>query len=228
MAVLETDGRETLAAVDEKLSAIQHALDVAAQSDALDVDALNRLNDTFKQVAARVNANLPPEIDAATSDELRKRIVDLLTRDYESASPLDSADAFLVEMEAIRHIIRDLLEEQPPVSLQDASRAIALLEQWLPGVTQTQLAELIDYSPRTMQRLVRAEQKSTTATHRLQVVARIVAIVRHAWTPQGVVMWFSRRRADLGGRAPVELLDDPVHEHELIRAARAGRVQGAA
>jgi hypothetical protein len=225
MAVLESDGRQALAAVDEKLSSIQHALDVAASSNALDQEAFARLGDTFKQVAGRLNTNLPPEIDPAASDELRRRIVDVLTREFEDASPLDNADAFLLEMEAIRHIIRDLLEEQPPIELHDAGRAIALLEEWLPGVKQGKLAQLIDYSPRQMQRLVR-EHKSTSATHRLQVVARIVAIIRHAWTPQGVIMWFYRARADLGGRTPFDLVDDPGREHELIRAARAGRVQG--
>jgi uncharacterized protein (DUF2384 family) len=228
MAVLETDEREALATVDEKLSHIQRSLDVAARSNALDLEIFERLNDTFKQVAGRLNANLPPEIDAATTDELRRRIVDVLTREFEGASPLDNADAFLIEMEAIRHIIRDVLDEQPPVALHDAAKAISLLEQWLPGVTQIQLSELIGISPRQMQRLVHAEQKSTPAPHRLQVVARIVAIIRHSWTPQGAVMWFQRPRAELGDRTPAALLDDPAHEHELIRAARAGRVQGAA
>jgi hypothetical protein len=64
------------------------------------------------------------------------------------------------------------------------------------------------------------------SSHRIQVVARVVAILRHAWTDQGVYAWFHRPRADLGGGPPIVLLDDPGNERALLIAARAGRVQG--
>jgi hypothetical protein len=184
---------------------------------------MERLNKTFREAAARVNDNLPPEIDSQAADEIRKRLLGILTRDFSDASSLDVADHFLVEMEAVRHIIRDLLQEQPAVELRDASKVIALLEEWLPGVTVGQLAELLGYSPRQLQRL---RLDSRPSTHRAQLVARLVAILRHAWTDQGVLSWFYRERHDLGGERPVDLLDDPGRERDLVHAARAGRVQG--
>lgn len=224
MPVLEQVGRHELEAADAQLSKLQDALETAAHSRALDSEFTDRLNKTFREVAARLNVNLPPEIDAAASGELRTRLVGILTQDFSDLSSLDVADRFLIEMEAIRHIIRDVLQEQPPVRLRDASQAIELLETWLPGVTQAQLAELIGYSPRQLQRL--RGEVGKAAPHRLQIVARLVAILRHAWTDQGVLMWFHRPRRELGDVAPVELLDDPGRERELVLAARSGRVQG--
>ncbi len=221
--VLEEAGRQALEQVDKALAQIQQSLETAARSGALDPEVVERVDRTFRHAAARVNDNLPTEIDPQAAAEIRQRVIGILTRDFSDASSLDVADHFLVEMEAVRHIIRDLLQEQPPVELRDASKAIALLEGWLPGVTVGQLAELLGYSPRQLQRL---RGDSRPSTHRTQLVARLVAILRHAWTDQGVLSWFYRERRELGGRRPIDLLDDARHEGDLINAARAGRVQG--
>jgi hypothetical protein len=42
----------------------------------------------------------------------------------------------------------------------------------------------------------------------MQLAARIIAVLRHGWTDQGVVAWY-RARPDLAGARPTELLDDP-------------------
>jgi hypothetical protein len=222
--VLEEVGRQALEGVDETLSQIQRSLEDAAQSGAIDRDLLERLEKTSRDAAARANDNLPPEIDAQAADEIRRRLLSIVTRDFSDASSLDVADHILIEMEAVRHIIRDLLQEQPPVELRDAATLIALLEDWVPGISVGDLAALLGYSPRQLQRL---RHELRPATHRAQLVARLISILRHAWTDQGVLSWFRRPRPDdLDGHAPVELLDDAMHEGDLIRAARAGRVQG--
>lgn len=59
-------------------------------------------------------------------------------------------------------------------------------------------------------------------------MARLVAILRHAWTEDGIVAWFHRPRRDLQGQRPIAVLKDPNYdEDELISAARAGRSQYA-
>ena len=50
-------------------------------------------------------------------------------------------------------------------------------------------------------------------------------MLRHAWTPKGVLAWYHRPRRDLGGKAPLELLDDPGSERLLLSAARDSRTQ---
>jgi hypothetical protein len=64
------------------------------------------------------------------------------------------------------------------------------------------------------------------ATHRMQLAARVIAVLRHGWTDQGVVAWFHRARPDLAGARPIELLDDPRERagsaERGARGARAG------
>ena len=224
MALLDERERAALTEADGQLSEWQQALEAAARNEAVDEDVIDRIYETAREAVARVNANLPPQVDADARDEIRRRLIYLLTlRPDEGLLPLDLADRVLMEAEAIRHVMRDLLQEQPPAELRDAGALIALLEEWLPSLPVKQLAELLGVSERQVQR---RRNDGGPSTHRMQIVARLVATLRHAWTEQGVYAWFSRPREDLGGAAPIELLDDAAHEPELMRAARAGRVQG--
>lgn len=209
---------------DDELSGLQRALEAAAQSDALDPESVDRLKATAEQAVARVNDNLPPHIDADARDEIRRRLIGLLTLRLDQGESLDLADRALLEAEAVRHVMRDLLQEQPPVELRESAAVIKLLEEWLPGLAVRHLAELLGVSTRQLQR--RRQDRGSTSTHRMQVVVRLVAVLRHAWTDEGVYAWFHRPRLELGGAAPIELLEDAAYEHELLLTARAGRVQG--
>jgi hypothetical protein len=223
MPVLEEIERQALREADATLAQLQRSLEDAASSGALDREVFERFRATAMDLAARVNESLPPEIDAIAADEIRKRLIAILTMNVDELPSLDVADRFLIEMEALRHIFRDLLQEQPAVELRDAGRVVKLLEEWLPGVGVAQLAELLGYSPRQLQR---RRKEGGMATHRAQLVARLVAILRDAWTDEGVAAWFYRRRRDLDGARPVDWLDDAGREPDLLMAARAGRVQG--
>jgi uncharacterized protein (DUF2384 family) len=223
--VLQQPGRQALEKADAQLGRIQESLEAAARAGALDRDVFDRAAMTFRDAAARVNQNLPSEIDAQAADELRARVINILTREIEDAASLDVADAFLVELEAIRHIIRDILQERPPIDVADASEVIAQLERWLPGATVAQLARLLGISSRQLQRL---RTDSRPSSRRARLVLQLVAILRHAWTDQGVVAWFERERHEIGHKRPIDLLDDAGRERDLVNAARAGRAQGAA
>jgi uncharacterized protein (DUF2384 family) len=94
----------------------------------------------------------------------------------------------------------------------------------LPALSVTELSEPTGVSIRQLQR--RRHDGGGVSSHRLQIVARLVACLRHAWTDQGVYSWFERPRPELDGHAPVELLDDPDRERDLLLLARAGRVEG--
>ncbi|MCP9490193.1 MAG: hypothetical protein MSC31_10000 [Solirubrobacteraceae bacterium MAG38_C4-C5] len=216
--------RRALEDVDTALSEIQVSLEEAARRGALDVEVLERMAETVKEMAGRLNDSLPPQVDAHTADEIRRRLLSVLTHPRGEGSDLDVADHVLMEMEAVRHILRDLLQEQPPIELRDAGRIVALLEEWLPSVSVAQLAGLLGLSGRQLQRYRR---EGGAASARAQLVARLVAILRHAWTGEGVVAWFDRGRHDLAGKRPMDLLDEPgANERALVLAARAGRVQG--
>jgi hypothetical protein len=223
MAVLERGEREALEGVDDSFRQIQRSLEEAAQRGAIDKETIDRLSQTVRRLAQRTNENLPPQLDERAVAEIRERLISLLTLEIEETSDLDVADRFLMEMEAVRHIIRDVLDEQPPVELRDARNAVVLLEEWLPGVRVVQLAELLGLSPRQLQRRRREGGESTA---RAELVVRLTAILRRGWTDQGVVAWFHRPQGRLNGKKPIDLLDDPSYERQLLTAARAGRVQG--
>ncbi len=224
MAVLEQGERDALRAVDDSMRQVQRSLEDAARSGALDRQTIDRLASTAKKTAQRVNDSLPPQLDDRAAAEIRDRLIAILTLEMAETSSLDVADRFLMEMEAVRHIVRDLLDEQPPVELRDAANIVKLLEAWLPGVAVSQLAELLGLSERALQR--RRNGGGGEATHRMGLVARLVAILRLSWTDQGVAAWFHRPLSSLGGRKPLDLLDDPGRERDLLLAARSGRVQG--
>lgn len=223
MPVLDDQERAALVEADGELSGLQRALEAAVQNNALDPESVERLQDTAEQVVSRVNANLPPQLDADARDEIRRRLIDMLTLHHRNGEPLDLADQALVQAEAVRHVMRNLLQEQPPVELRNAAQVLGLLENWLPGLAVHQLAELLGMSSRQLQR---RRQDQGPSTHRMQLVARLVAILRHAWTDQGVYAWFMRQRLELGGSAPIDVLSDPNYERDLLLVARAGRVQG--
>jgi uncharacterized protein (DUF2384 family) len=223
MPVLDERERAALVEADGQLSGLQAALETAVQHGALDDESIDRLRTTAEEIVVRVNANLPPQIDADARDEIRRRLIDMLTLGAADGAPLDVADRALIEAEAVRHIMRDLLQEQPPVELRDAADTLHLLEGWLPGLPVNSLAELVGMSTRQLQR---RRQEGGASPQRLQLVARLVAILRHAWTDQGVYAWFQRERLELGGHAPIEVLDDADYERDLLLIARGGRVQG--
>ena len=224
MAVLEEVERRALESVDETLKQIQRSLEETARQGAIDRQTIDRLGATAKKAAQRVNESLPPQLDDRAAAEIRSRLISILTLDMDETSSLDVADRFLMEMEAVRHIVRDVLDEQPPVELRDAANLVTLLESWLPRVSVAQLAEILGLSERALQR--RRHGEGGQATHRMGLVARLVAILRHSWTDEGVAAWFHRPLSALGGAPPIDLLDDPGHERALLMTARAGRVQG--
>lgn len=223
MSVLDQEERDAIVKADAQLSGLQDALQSAAQQGALDQEFVDRMRVTARDVIHRVNQDLPPQLDVDASDEIRRRLLELLTLPIDGFEPLDVADRALMETEAVRHILRDVLREQPPAELRDAGALVRLLEGWVPGLTVRQLSELLGLSERALQRR-RAEGGPSTA--RAQVVARLVAILRLGWTDQGVYAWFNRGRSNLGGVAPISLLEDPSRERDLIFEARSGRVQG--
>ena len=222
MPVLDNEDREVLQRADSAISDLQRAFEAAARQGALDQAAIERLQETATDVMSRINSSLPPHLDSEAANEIRRRLIEMATR-RGGEGLLDMADRALIETEAVRHIVRDLLQEQPPAELRDAGATVRLLEGWLPGLSVAQLAELLGITVRQLQR---RRQLGGESTHRMQLVARLVAVLRSAWTDQGVYAWFHRPRQELGGAAPIDLLDDSNYERDLIIMARAGRVQG--
>lgn len=185
--------------------------------------------DRFKETTDRLielNDQLHPEdFDPEALAEIRDRIIRGIAalEKFDEDRPLDSLDDFLVHAEAIRHVVRDALDAHiDDGANQGSQEVLANLDRWLAGTSQTSLAALVGISTRQLQRW---RKEGAKPTRRLQLVARLVALLQRAWSEEGVVAWFYRPNGHLRGKRPIDVLDDLEFERLLGIAARQGRAQ---
>lgn len=166
----------------------------------------------------------PEDFDKEQILAISRALLDIyeVIDDHES---LESLDQLLINFERIRHVVRDALDEQISNVSGNSAEILDELFQRLPGVPQHEVAELVGVDRRTF---ARWKESDRPPSRRLQIVARLVAILRYNWTTGGIIAWFHRPRRDLGGEVPLSLLAERViDEDALISAARAGRSQYA-
>jgi len=203
-------------------AAFEEALDEVAGHPEIDGSAHKRLTDVGKRLA-----DLKPQLEAADLSyeqraTLYSALVDVSTAMNAGPGDLNRFEAALVGIERVRHVVRDALDEFVGGTSADRRRLLQEIERSLPGIRQTDIAELLAVDPRTIRRWT---SEAGEPEHRLQLVARLVAVLRHAWTPKGILAWFHRPRRDLDGKAPIDLLEDPGSEQALLSAARSSRNQ---
>lgn len=191
----------------------------------LDPEHVDRWLQTARALSVQVSNELPAQLEPETVAEIRGIVVNLLDRldHMDGKRPLDTIDRFFVGAEEVRHIIRD--EHVGAGETGDARQLIAYLRDALPRVTQADQARLAGISIRHLQRL---GKEGGTPPRRLMLAARLVKLLRYVWSPEGANAWFYRRRAELDGRAPIDVMGDPELEPLLLRLARQGRAQHAA
>lgn len=196
----------------------------AGIEEPIDPAHAKRLWDTAKRLAIRLSENLPTDLDPEVLAEIRRIILEgLSVLDHlDEDRPLDLLDDFLVRAEAIRHYVRDALDEDIGPDESDPAALVALLNEWLPRVSQVDIAWLAGVHPRTVQRW---KEKPGAAPRRLTIVARLVALLRLSWTPEGVIAWFDRPQPLLNNERPIDLLDEPTREQDLINLVRQSRAQ---
>jgi hypothetical protein len=190
----------------------------------IDPEYVERFVETAQRLSSRVHKEVPPDLDPAALAEIRGHLIDGLEALYEldRTRPLDAVDLFVVHAEAVRHIVRDALDGQPEGDESDARQLLEGISMQLPGISRKELGQLIGVGERQIQRLVK---DGGTPSRRLQLVARLIALLFRSWTPAGVVAWFYREREDLEGQTPIDVLDDADFERPLMLAARRGRTQ---
>lgn len=166
------------------------------------------------------------DLDKAQINEFHNALWEIkdLIDDQGDDYNLDTADQLLVCIERVRHVVRDALDEHVSGTPDDAALAIAELKGWLPNTSNETLARLVGVDRRTLSRWTKTPRR---APRRLQLVARLVAVLRHNWTEEGIVAWFDRPRRELEGRKPFSLLDDPGADELLVMEARSSRSQYA-
>jgi len=196
----------------------------AASKEEVDPSFVDRFRDTAMRLIELNDELHEDDFDPRALAEFRGIIINAI-RDVEGADsdrPLDTIDALLVHAEQLRHLVRDAMDGHVGGTGQNSAEVMESLRRVLPSIRQIELAAVLGRSQRQVQRW--ATQTGAPA-RRLELVARIAMLLRHSWTEEGVVAWFLRPRSDLGGKKPIDLLDDPDRELELIAIARRGRAQ---
>jgi uncharacterized protein (DUF2384 family) len=196
----------------------------AVDADEVDPSFVDRFRETARRLIDLNDELHEDDFDPRALAEFRGIIINAI-RDVDEADPgrpLDTVDALLVYAEQLRHIVRDAIDGHVGGVGQSAKSVMKSLHQSLPTVRQVELAALLGRSQRQVQRWA---TQPGPPPRRLELVARIAALLRHSWTEEGVVAWFFRPRPDLAGKKPVDLLDDRDQEGNLVTAARRGRAQ---
>jgi uncharacterized protein (DUF2384 family) len=219
---------ERLGKFDEALEALQRAFVVAVehlrQAPEAEVSE-ERWNETaqrLKDLRYDIEADDYDREQLATIVTALLDIRDLLDRD--GAWNLDVCDQLMIQIERIRHVVRDALDEHVNGVSGDVGIVLQDLDEWLPNVPDQTIAHFIGVDRRTLSRW-RGQAGPPRRT--LRLFARLVAILRYNWDEEGIVAWFERPRRELGNRRPGALIDDPNAETALISAARSGRNQYA-
>lgn len=215
---------QRLTQLDREVEELKQAFVDAAQQlqDAPEVDDSHE--ERWHAIAQRlrdVRSDLQP------ADYDKEQLVELLASLFDirdlmgEARTLDTLDQLVLGTERVRHVIRDALDEQIAGTDGDTAAVIDELLRRLPDTNRDAVAELVGVNRRT---LTRWAQQSGTPKRRLRTVARLVAILRHNWTQDGIVAWFHRPRAELDDRTPLAVLaEDNFDDQALIASARAGR-----
>ena len=192
-----------------------------------DGDVWDRWAQTVGQLAEAIDHAVPPSLDAEAVAEIRGDLLAIAQSvlAHDPKRPLDSYEQALLRLEAIRHVIRDALDEHLPGE-HDARALLAGVEQALPRIGRRELAALLATSDRSVQRIL-ASRGPVEPARRLLLVARLVELLRRGWTPEGVVAWLGRPRPALGGASVLDVLDDPAHEQDVLALARGSLAQHA-
>ena len=137
----------------------------------------------------------------------------------------EARDQLRIALESLRQGFAAIAEGEP-VSDERSTKEIV---RWLAEtaeVPQAELADLLRVGLRKFQRWASPREQTQPEgedARRVRAVARIINQLRFSLTPVGAVEWFGWPRDDLGGRRPIDLLDEPARLPELTTIAGSMR-----
>lgn len=225
MTATITRERDELRKFEELVKRSSRRLLDALGQTPVPADYVERWQHTASRLSDAINRSTPPSLDAEQVAEIRGELLGMMqsVADHDPKRPLDSVETALLGLEAIRHVVRDALDQQAPGE-GDARELLHELESALPRVNRKDLAALLGTSDRSIQRTL-ASESAVAPSRRLVLVARLVSLLRRGWTPEGIVAWFHRPRPELEEHSVAEMIDDAAREQEIFELARHGRAQ---
>lgn len=121
-----------------------------------------------------------------------------------------------------RRLHRRLVHEQ----LDDPQLAVKLVLDGLAQLPVSEVARLLGVSTKTVRSWQQGKPVRQNTT-RVVLIAQIMTYIRSSLSAVGVEMWFDAERDQLGGKTPLQLIEeDPAKAYEpLIDLARGSRAQ---
>jgi hypothetical protein len=151
--------------------------------------------------------------------ELRRAI----TADPKASDARGEVELATIKMRDVVHRIGRRLEHNILDDPQSAARSVFTI---LSSVGVGDLSRLLGVSTKTINTW-KAGGPVTRKADRVVVLAQLLTYLRSSMTPTGLVMWFDAPRHQLGGRTPLELLDEneAAARETLVALARGARGQ---
>ena len=207
--------------VGEANQRLAHETDVPSSIIELINDLSEAIGEVDNATVSLIDPSLWIQIQAAA---LRAQRAATLDDDHEQRR------AVRITLEQLRFLFARLAERQPVTEDRPIKDVLAWLDEKL-TVPQRRKADLLGVGERTYQRWISPSETASPESeqeHRVRVVARVTAQLRHALTGAGVADWFETPMDDLDGRKPLDVLGDPVATEQVLRLAVAPRSFSAA
>jgi uncharacterized protein (DUF2384 family) len=189
------------------------------------IELINDLSEAIGEVdnatVSLIDPSLWIQIQAAA---LRAQRAATLDDDHEQRR------AVRITLEQVRFLFARLAERQPVTEDRPIKDVLAWLDEKL-TVPQRRKADLLGVGERTYQRWISPSETAAPESeqeHRVRVVARVTAQLRHVLTGAGVADWFETPMDDLDGRKPLDVLGDPAATERVLHLAVAPRSFSAA
>lgn len=224
MSAVAFDIREPEAVAHEVGEANQRLAresDVPSSILALIRDLSNAIGEADNATVSLIDPSLWIQIQAAA---LRAQTAAALDDDRQQRR------AVRIGLEQIRFLFARLAERQPVAEDRPIKDVLAWLDEKL-NVPQRRKADLLGVGERTYQRWISSSESAAPEAeqeHRVRVVARVTAQLRHVLTGAGVADWFETPMEQLDDRKPLDVLGDPLATEQVLHLAVAPRAFTAA
>lgn len=185
-----------------------------------------------KQFDDIFHASEPEKAFAAVDPYLAEGLLGgavICLKSLSSNDPRSARRALRLGLEQVRQAVRDILDQAPASEDEPIKPMLRWLARTM-AISQGELAEFLGVPPRTLQRWLSEQESAEPSGYeagKVQVVARIVAHLRHSFTGPGTLRWFERPHPGLKGESPASLLDEPERYPQLINMASQARAMVA-
>lgn len=168
--------------------------------------------------------------DENFADELLLGQLALLWFELSDAVENDDQDGFEMAVTMIDEAIRRASRRRQREGFDESPKeAINFVLTALEGASSRELAPVLGVAERTVRGWQRElPERTQIDSERLSTLAQILYDVAPSTTPRGALRWLNRSLHQLGGRTPIEVLNDGTPQaYEALRVlARSGHGQG--